>query len=463
MRAAIVAEGGSRLGGGHQTRAAALARALVAGGDEALLLCRDLPGATHPWSWEGLPSRVFPADAPLDALLLAAREADVAVVDHYAVEGEALRDLAARLPLAVVDDVPGRDLAGAALVVNGAPGVLAADYPDLPAITGAAYALLRPEFAGVSAATAPRGPVLVASGANDAAGVLPRILARLSEAGVPVALAGAPPPGPLPPGVEALGRLDAAALVRAMRASRAAVVSASTLALEAAACGLPLVAVRTAVNQSRLAAGLASLGAEVLAPESIDDLPGALERAIARGAPRGVDGRGASRVAERLKDLAAGRGDALGPARWSDADRLLAWANDPATRAASFTEAPIAREEHLRWLERKLADPEARIWVHAPAGEPSGVLRLERSGEEATVSIAVAPERRGRGRGLALLEAGARRAARARFARRLLARVRRDNPASLALFARAGYTIVREEDVRGRPALLLALETGGRA
>jgi spore coat polysaccharide biosynthesis predicted glycosyltransferase SpsG/ribosomal protein S18 acetylase RimI-like enzyme len=463
MRAAIVAEGSDRIGGGHQVRAAALAGALEAAGDEPLLLGRDLPGSTHGWAWAGLPSRLLPADAPTEALLEAAREADVAVLDHYAFEGAALRQLSTHLPVAVVDDVPGRDLVGAALVTNGAPGVVAADYPDVPAATGAAWALLRPEFVEAPPAESPDGPLLVASGANDAAGLLPAILATLTSAGERVVLVGPPPAGSLPAGVESLGRLDAAELVRAMGAARAAVVSASTIALEAAACGLPLVAIRTAANQTRLARGLAALGAEVVEPDALDDLPAAVARALARGALSGVDGCGARRTAERLRDMAAGRDDVLRPACWSDAELLLDWANEPGTRAASLSEAVISRDEHLHWLEQKLADPDARIWLYAPSGKPEGILRLDRSGDAATVSIAVSPACRGRGVGRAILAAGAERAARAAFVHRLDAWVRNDNPASAALFARAGYAVVREAEVRGHAATLFALEMGGRA
>jgi RimJ/RimL family protein N-acetyltransferase len=126
----------------------------------------------------------------------------------------------------------------------------------------------------------------------------------------------------------------------------------------------------------------------------------------------------------------------------SDADLLLAWANDPVTRAASFHPSPIDPAGHVRWLAARLASPETGFWIGESAdGLAVGQVRVE--GEE--VSISVAPDARGQGFGRVLLAAAVEEAGRTLPVERMLARVRVDNPASLALFAGAGFV----ELVRG--------------
>jgi RimJ/RimL family protein N-acetyltransferase len=129
----------------------------------------------------------------------------------------------------------------------------------------------------------------------------------------------------------------------------------------------------------------------------------------------------------------------------SDADLLLAWANDPATRAASFHPDPIDRTGHVRWLTGRLASPETAFWIGETDGRPIGQVRVELGadtvGDDAVgeISISIAPDARGMGLGRLLLLAAIDEAGRTLPLERLMARVRLDNPASLALFARAGF------------------------
>jgi RimJ/RimL family protein N-acetyltransferase len=120
----------------------------------------------------------------------------------------------------------------------------------------------------------------------------------------------------------------------------------------------------------------------------------------------------------------------------ADADLLLAWANDPVTRAASFHPDPIDRAGHVAWLAARLASPTTGFWIgESDDGIAVGQVRVE-GGE---VSISLAPNSRGRGFGRALLAAAVDEAGRTLPVERLLARVRLDNPASLALFAGVGF------------------------
>jgi RimJ/RimL family protein N-acetyltransferase len=147
-----------------------------------------------------------------------------------------------------------------------------------------------------------------------------------------------------------------------------------------------------------------------------------------------------------------------------DADLLLAWANDPLTRATSFHPHPIDRETHVRWFARRLADPATRILIGVRDGVPVGQVRLTRAADGTVeVGISVAAEHRGRGLGRDLLHAAldAARAEEALNAHRFLARIRPDNVASIALFRGAGFSETGSGSCNGVPCLFFEREADG--
>lgn len=132
----------------------------------------------------------------------------------------------------------------------------------------------------------------------------------------------------------------------------------------------------------------------------------------------------------------------LRPGNIDDAEVLLRWRNDQETRRWSRSGAPVARHDHLSWLEQTLADPGRLLWIAERAGEPVGTLRhdLDRGRVRAEVSITVASGSRGCGLGrrmhalsLPLLGAAVP------TVEHLEAFVHRSNGASLRLFGVVGY------------------------
>jgi RimJ/RimL family protein N-acetyltransferase len=138
----------------------------------------------------------------------------------------------------------------------------------------------------------------------------------------------------------------------------------------------------------------------------------------------------------------------------SDAELLLAWANDPVTRAASFHPDPIDPDGHVRWLAGRLASATTRFWI-GESNEDLAVGQVRVEGDE--ISISVSPSSRGRGFGRALLAAAVDEAGRTLPVERLVARVRVDNPASLALFAAAGFVELSRGLCAGVPCAELEL------
>jgi UDP-2,4-diacetamido-2,4,6-trideoxy-beta-L-altropyranose hydrolase len=156
---------------------------------------------------------------------------------------------------------------------------------------------------------------------------------------------------------------------------------------------------------------------------------------------------------------ATGVGDVvLRPARLEDCVRIWEWRNDPETRHASFHSAPIPLETHEAWFRASLGRVDRRLYVIVVHGRECGSARLDFAGGEAEVSIHLAPEYRGRGIGPAALERLAETAFGELELGRLVARVKADNAASLAAFARAGFT-----RVANGAAIILARASGERA
>ena len=141
----------------------------------------------------------------------------------------------------------------------------------------------------------------------------------------------------------------------------------------------------------------------------------------------------------------------------ADAELLWRWANDPETRRNAFNNAPIVYADHVAWLTDRLASPETRIWVFTDGDEPVGQVRFDLAGEVAEIDISVAPERRGRGYGTAMLNEAVRRLRTEADRVRPRATVLEHNLSSLRLFKACGFTEAGTVARGGDRAILLEL------
>lgn len=144
------------------------------------------------------------------------------------------------------------------------------------------------------------------------------------------------------------------------------------------------------------------------------------------------------------------------PAKECDAEPVYAWANDPETRAASFSTERIPLVDHVAWFCRELERADHHLLVAELGGELVAFVRLnvipERLGA-CTISINVAPEQRRRGLGRAVL-AAAGKTAKLRGFSVIRALIKPANEASQRAFASAGYERVGETEVDGEPGLV---------
>jgi UDP-2,4-diacetamido-2,4,6-trideoxy-beta-L-altropyranose hydrolase len=126
--------------------------------------------------------------------------------------------------------------------------------------------------------------------------------------------------------------------------------------------------------------------------------------------------------------------------RVEDSSRILAWRNDPDAVRFSGNGRAVTAGEHRAWFSQVVAKgSRTRLWIAEELGEPIGQVRIDVEGDIGTVSIAVAPDRRGHGAGTAMLRAIVAAAASDPTLRILIALVRPDNAASLRAFAAAGF------------------------
>ena len=98
---------------------------------------------------------------------------------------------------------------------------------------------------------------------------------------------------------------------------------------------------------------------------------------------------------------------ALRRATMEDAALLLAWRNQPATRANSIDATEISEDAHAAWLRRTLQDPHRYLFIAviAPEQTPIGSGRLDVKAGIGEISLTVAAEYRGQGFGAAIINA----------------------------------------------------------
>ena len=128
------------------------------------------------------------------------------------------------------------------------------------------------------------------------------------------------------------------------------------------------------------------------------------------------------------------------PARPDDGKMLWQWRNDAEVRRASLTTDEIPLADHLDWFSRALKNPDREIMIAESHGQPIGMVRFDREGDVANVSILLAPGYRGKGLAKATL-AEAMKCSRGGWSR-LRALVKPDNAASLRLFRSLGFEVL---------------------
>ncbi len=489
MRVLFRSDAGPEIGTGHVMRCMALADAMASWGHEPVFAITA----------EALEVAPLLSSRPWKKILLenkAAEEVQIrpiasgmsgenfcAVVDHYGLGKPfeiALRTYADFI--AVLEDRTDRTH-HCDLLINSNAGVDPETYRALvPAscrlLLGPKHAPMRGEFADMRpdsltrrSGDSPPKRILVSFGGSDPANGTGFALAALqplsSRFRIDVAIGTAAPAlGDLQKRYGEIAEFHAGTgrMAELMRDADLAIGAGGSTAWERAALGLPAILVTIADNQREIARALHEAGAALdLGPiHSLN--PGKLTDAIEKmaadktcikkmsvAAGSLTDGRGALRIAiamagkEVLKDSSTVE---LRRAEPEDQDLVLGWQREPGARNFSRNPNPPSKEEHARWFPAAVNDPARMFAIVLCDGKECGFVRLDRKAmDRCEVSLLITQAGHGRGIGTAALRLVRKCAPKAALEAYILP----ENSASVAAFAKAGYTHAAEGLMRSVP------------
>jgi len=152
-----------------------------------------------------------------------------------------------------------------------------------------------------------------------------------------------------------------------------------------------------------------------------------------------ISGQGPSLVIEAIKRRS------LTLREVTDIDRELIWhwANDEETRKASYSQAHISWDEHIRWFDSVQRQKNHRFYIaNNGSKKPVGQIRFAIDGKDAIVSFSVAPESRRRGYGKEILIKAAKKLFNETNIKQISAYVKSENMLSLSVFQKAGFRLV---------------------
>ena len=135
------------------------------------------------------------------------------------------------------------------------------------------------------------------------------------------------------------------------------------------------------------------------------------------------------------------QGSYLRPAVLADMLLLFGWANDPEVRKRSFHSASIPLEKHADWYKACMASHDVVMYIMEHDHEPVGQLRYQIEDGTATTNYSIADCHRGKGYGTWIVRMSDEKLLSERTdIHRIVAYVKHDNPASVSVFEKNGYT-----------------------
>lgn len=429
-------------GTGHFMRCLALADVLKQRGEQIRFVSRDLPehlrnmlatkgmeltplgsGATASPTDDLAHSHWLSVSQEQDAQAtihaLSDTSWDWLVVDHYALDGRwesALRATAKRIM--VIDDIADRQHDCDVLLDQNFYADMRTRYSGkVPVhcqlLLGPRYALLRDEFRKLRQQIKPRTGsvkrILVFFGGVDANNYTGLAINVLKELGIerPQVDVVIGAQHPCREEIEAtcatqgyVCHVQTDRMAELMAAADLAVGAGGTASWERCCLGLPALSICTAENQRKQLADAAEEGL-LYAPSPEGDLAEGIKRhigallenapllrQISEAAMKAVDGRGLARAAGTM----GLNGIEIRTANENDSLKLFEWRNHPTIRAVSRSPDLITFEAHQSWLAAVLSDRDRVLLIGSIGELPVGVVRFDKQGDDAEISIYLVPD-----------------------------------------------------------------------
>lgn len=494
----IRADGNSQIGTGHVMRCLALAQAWQEAQDTAhFVLANPMPALEARLLAEGMPIYHITTppgssgDAEQTVTLAQQIKTEWLIVDGYHFDTAYQQAVkAAGLRLLFIDDYGHANHYHADLVLNqniyANESIYANRKADTRLLLGPRYALLRCEFwpwrNWRREIPAVARKVLVTLGGTDSDNVTRKVIQALSqiqlEAWEAVVVVGGSNPHWDTLQAAVAHSTPAIRLERNVKEMPSlmawadlAISAGGSTCLELAFMGLPNLILILADNQQLVAKGLDTVGVSINLGDAVNLAPIVLAQALtemalapeqravmARRGQELVDGFGAARIVREMQNH---NKLALRPVQADDCHLIWEWVNDPATRANSFSTAPIPWERHRNWFMTKLADPQSRFYLALDSvAAPIGQIRYQIEGQTAVVSVSLAPNQRGRGYSDQIIQLASQQIFENTAVKLIHAYIKPDNVASIRAFTKAGFVSGGTTEMEGHSALHFVLRKG---
>lgn len=257
MRILLRADGSQQIGMGHVVRTLTLAKELMQTGHDVLCVGRSMKeGVGFAESFRDVPSReTHAALGPEDAQEILSFQPDGVVVDGYCFDKTFFTALeAARVPYAVIDDTGEMLAPSPTVVINQNPNAHESLYSKVKLPTklllGLEFALIREELRELAKRPRDMGSsIVIGFGGTDPAGLSAPVASHLLGQGRRIAIHEKFRTSPLKLNPERTDFFSSASFVYHLAKARIAVLGAGSSLWEAAALGIPTVAVVVADNQ----------------------------------------------------------------------------------------------------------------------------------------------------------------------------------------------------------------------
>ena len=127
-----------------------------------------------------------------------------------------------------------------------------------------------------------------------------------------------------------------------------------------------------------------------------------------------------------------------------DVKLLFDWANDLEVRTNAFNSNAILWEDHLKWVQSKLRNPNCKIFILRLNGSPVGQIRFDFINDFWEIDYSIDKFYRGKGFGKKIIDFGVSKFKKSSL---ILGKVKKSNLASIKVFQQLGFDEVSQDSL----------------